>query len=72
MMNYSLRVSNPVSPVERGRSVEDAESQRQCGASVTLWPEMRHFFILRTHEIMARRGAIITRVPGSPMSAEVA
>ena|SRR5664279_1125346 len=33
---YSLRVSSAASPVELERSVEDAESPRRCGDSVTL------------------------------------
>ena len=33
---YSLRVSSVASPVEVERSVEDVESPRRCGDSVTL------------------------------------
>jgi hypothetical protein len=58
--------------MERERSVEDVESPRRCGGSVTLSPEVHHFFILRTAVIMAPRRAITTRVPWWPMLAEVA
>jgi hypothetical protein len=34
-VHYSLRVSGPARLVERERSVEDVESPRQCGDSVT-------------------------------------
>jgi heme-degrading monooxygenase HmoA len=61
--DYSLRVSSPASLVERERSVENVESPRRCGDSVTLRPEMHHFFVLRASEIMAPRRAITTRVP---------
>jgi hypothetical protein len=36
LSGYSLRVFSPASAVERERSVEDVESPRRCGASVTL------------------------------------
>ncbi|HEY4973707.1 MAG TPA: hypothetical protein VII41_08865 [Steroidobacteraceae bacterium] len=36
LTDYSLRVSSATSPVEPERSVEDVESHRRCGDSVTL------------------------------------
>jgi hypothetical protein len=59
-------------PGRRGGAERFVEDRSRCDDLVTLWPEMRHFFVRQTSEITARRRAVGTRLPQRPMSAEVA